>query len=80
MHRYVSALGGAGLLLSVSAIAALLGGGADACRRIRRNSRRSRCRNSSASSDIQEYKALPEYHEPDWVTKKFVDKPASCRR
>ena len=24
-------------------------------------------------SDIQEYKALPEYHEPDWVTAKYVD-------
>ena len=24
-------------------------------------------------SDIMEYKALPEYHEPDWVTKQFVD-------
>jgi len=23
-------------------------------------------------SDIMEYKALPEYHEPDWVTKQFV--------
>ena len=23
--------------------------------------------------DIQEYKALPEYHEPDWVTSKYVD-------
>ena len=23
--------------------------------------------------DIAEYKALPEYHEPDWVTKNFVD-------
>jgi peptide/nickel transport system substrate-binding protein len=23
--------------------------------------------------DIAEYKALPEYHEPEWVTKKFVD-------
>lgn len=23
-------------------------------------------------SDILEYKALPEYHEPDWVTEKFV--------
>ncbi len=25
-------------------------------------------------SDILEFKALPEYHEPDWVTKNFVDK------
>lgn len=24
-------------------------------------------------SDIQEYRALPEYHEPDWITEKFVD-------
>ncbi len=24
-------------------------------------------------ADIQEYKALPEYHEPDWVTANFVD-------
>jgi peptide/nickel transport system substrate-binding protein len=24
--------------------------------------------------DILEYKALPEYHEPDWVTKNFVEK------
>ena len=24
-------------------------------------------------SDILEYKALPEYHEPDWVTSKYVD-------
>ena len=23
--------------------------------------------------DIFEFKALPEYHEPDWVTKQFVD-------
>ena len=26
------------------------------------------------TSDVLEYKALPEYHEPDWVTKNFVDK------
>ncbi len=24
-------------------------------------------------NDILEYKALPEYHEPDWVTAKFVE-------
>jgi len=24
-------------------------------------------------SDILEYRALPEYHEPDWVTEKYVD-------
>ena len=26
------------------------------------------------AKDLWEYKALPEYHEPDWVTKNFVDK------
>ena len=27
-----------------------------------------------ARDSILEFKALPEYHEPDWVTKNFVDK------
>ena len=74
MHRYVLALGGAGLLVSVSAIAALSAAEAERRRRIRRSSRRSSCRNFVSIGDIQEYKALPAYHEPDWVTKNFVDK------
>ena len=39
---------------------------------IRRSSTPSRRPNFVCISDIMEYKALPEYHEPQWVTDQFV--------
>ncbi|EHH09868.1 ABC transporter, periplasmic alpha-galactoside binding protein [Mesorhizobium amorphae CCNWGS0123] len=41
------------------------------CRRRRRNSRRREIKYVARDS-ILEFKALPEYHEPDWVTEKYV--------
>lgn len=72
MNRYALALGGAGLLLGVSVLAASAQVKApitppdppkfDAQGKI----------DYVGVNDILEFKALPEYHEPDWVTKNFV--------
>ena len=72
MNRYALALGGAGLLLGVSVLAAQAQVKPpitppdppkfDAQGKI----------DYVGAADMLEFKALPEYHEPDWVTKNFV--------
>ena len=74
MHRYVLALGGAGLLLSVSAIAALSAEVRPTTPPDPPKFEAQQLPNFVSIGDILEYKALPAYHEPDWVTKNFVDK------
>jgi peptide/nickel transport system substrate-binding protein len=72
MRRYAYVLGGAGLMLGVSLLAV--------------NAQESTgelpdppafaaqsAPNFVSINEILEYKALPEYHEPDWVTTQFVD-------
>ena len=74
MNKHVKALGGAGLLLGVSTIAAAgADGRADDAARSAEIRRAGQDPNFVERIDIQEYKALPAYHEPDWVTKQFVD-------
>lgn len=72
MKKHIYALGGAGLLLSVSMLALpaqeLTGELPDPPE----FSAQSEPVFVSVS-DILEYKALPEYNEPDWVTSKYVD-------
>lgn len=74
MYRHMVALGGAGLLASVSAIVALA---ADLVPPTMPPDppkfEAQQLPNYVNIGDIYEYKALPAYHEPDWVTKKFVD-------
>ncbi|MCX5579800.1 ABC transporter substrate-binding protein [Kaistia terrae] len=72
MNKYALALGGASLLLSVSVLAAQAQTKPpitppeppkfDAQGKI----------DYVGVADILEFKALPDYHEPDWVTKNFV--------
>ena len=72
MKRHTIALGGAGLMLSVSLLAIpaqeLTGELPDPPEFAAQSEP-----NFVSISDILEYKALPEYHEPDWVTAKYVD-------
>ena len=72
MTKHIYALGGAGLLLSVSMLALpaqeLTGELPDPPDFAAQSEP-----NFVSVSDILEYRALPEYHEPDWVTSKYVD-------
>lgn len=72
MRKPIYALGGAGLLLSVSMLALpaqeLTGELPDPPEFAAQSEPV-----FVSISDILEYKALPEYHEPDWVTSKYVD-------
>src|SRR6218665_516075 len=72
MKRHTIALGGAGLMLGVSLLAIpaqeLTGELPDPPEFAAQSEP-----NFVSVSDILEYKALPEYHEPDWVTTKYVD-------
>lgn len=72
MKRHTIALGGAGLMLSVSLLAInaqeLTGELPDPPAFAAQSEP-----NFVSVTDILEYKALPEYHEPDWVTSKYVD-------
>jgi peptide/nickel transport system substrate-binding protein len=72
MTKHIYALGGAGLLLSVSMLALpaqeLTGELPDPPDFAAQSEPI-----FVSVSDIQEYKALPEYHEPDWVTAKYVE-------
>ncbi|MDB5612558.1 MAG: transporter substrate-binding protein [Devosia sp.] len=72
MKRHTIALGGAGLMLGVSLLAIpaqeLTGELPDPPAFAAQSEP-----NFVSVGDILEYKALPEYHEPDWVTQKYVD-------
>jgi peptide/nickel transport system substrate-binding protein len=72
MKRHAFALGGAGLMLGVSLLAVqaqeLTGELPDPPEFSAQSEP-----TFVSVSDILEYKALPEYHEPDWVTTKYVD-------
>ena len=72
MRKHAIALGGAGLMLGVSLLAVqaqdLTGELPDPPEFSAQSEP-----NFVSVSDIQEYKALPEYHEPDWVTAKYVE-------
>jgi len=72
MKKHAMALGGAGLMLGVSLLAVqaqeLTGELPDPPAFAAQSEP-----NFVSISDILEYKALPEYHEPDWVTSKYVD-------
>jgi peptide/nickel transport system substrate-binding protein len=72
MRRHTIALGGAGLMLGVSLLAVpaqeLTGELPDPPEFAAQTEPL-----FVSISDILEYKALPEYHEPDWVTSKYVE-------
>ena len=72
MKKHAMALGGAGLMLGVSLLAVqaqdLTGELPDPPAFAAQSEP-----NFVSISDILEYRALPEYHEPDWVTSKYVD-------
>ena len=72
MRRHTIALGGAGLMLGVSLLAVpaqeLTGELPDPPEFAAQTEPV-----FVSISDILEYKALPEYHEPDWVTSKYVE-------
>jgi len=69
MYRHLRALGGAGLLVSVSAIAVQ----AQTLPPDPPKFEAQQAPNFVGIGDIQEFRALPEYHEPAWVTSKYVD-------
>ena len=72
MRKHAMALGGAGLMLGVSLLtlhAQELTGELPDPPAFAAQSEPT----FVSISDILEYKALPEYHEPDWVTSKYVD-------
>jgi peptide/nickel transport system substrate-binding protein len=73
MRKRFFALGGATLLLGVSIIAAQAQGIATATLPDPPKFEAQQLPNFVSISDILEYKALPEYHEPEWMTKQFVD-------
>ncbi|MDB5562281.1 MAG: periplasmic alpha-galactoside-binding protein [Hyphomicrobiales bacterium] len=73
MRRQLLALGGAGLLLSVSIIATQAQQLAAPTTPPDPTPFAAQGTPTFVSTkDIFEFKALPEYHEPDWVTKQFV--------
>lgn len=73
MNKHILTLGGAGLLLSVSVIAAQAQMATPTTPPDPPKFDAQQSPNFVSISDIMEYKALPAYHEPDWVTKQFVD-------
>ncbi|WP_137152821.1 ABC transporter substrate-binding protein [Devosia sp. FKR38] len=72
MKRHAMALGGAGLMLGVSLLAVQAQDGMGKVPEPPAFAAQSEP-NFVSISDMLEYKALPEYHEPEWVTKNFVD-------
>ena len=72
MKRHTIALGGAGLMLGVSLLAIPAQELTAELPDPPEFSAQSEPIFGSVS-DILEYKALPEYHEPDWVTSKYVE-------
>ena len=73
MRKPKYALGGAGLLLSVSILAAQAQTVTPTTPPDPPVFEAQGTPNFVGIKDIYEYKALPEYHEPDWVTSKYVD-------
>jgi peptide/nickel transport system substrate-binding protein len=73
MHRHLSALGGASLLLGVSLVATQAQMVEPTVPPDPPEFAAQSEPNFVGVSDIQEYRALPEYHEPAWVTEQFVD-------
>ncbi|WDR04180.1 ABC transporter substrate-binding protein [Devosia algicola] len=73
MSKHAIALGGASLLLGVSLIATQAQTVAPTTPPDPPTFAAQGTPNFVGISDIQEFKALPEYHEPSWVTEKFVD-------
>ena len=74
MRTYAMALGGAGLLLSASVVAAFAAGTEKPTLPPDPPKFEAQGQVDYVSqADIFEFKALPDYHEPDWVTKNFVD-------
>lgn len=73
MRKPIYALGGAGLLLSVSILAAQAQSVTPTTPPDPPKFEAQGTPNFVGIKDIFEFKALPEYHEPDWVTSKYVD-------
>jgi peptide/nickel transport system substrate-binding protein len=73
LRKYKLALTGAALLLGVSTLAAQAQSAAPTTPPDPPQFDAQGTPNFVGVSDIFEYKALPEYHEPDWVTSQFVD-------
>jgi peptide/nickel transport system substrate-binding protein len=73
MRKPIYALGGAGLLLSVSILAAQAQSVTPTTPPDPPKFEAQGAPNFVGIKDIFEFKALPEYHEPDWVTSKYVD-------
>jgi peptide/nickel transport system substrate-binding protein len=73
MRKPKYALGGAGLLLSVSILAAQAQTVTPTTPPDPPTFEAQGTPNFVGIKDIFEFKALPEYHEPDWVTSKYVD-------
>ena len=72
MQRHVKALGGASLLVSVSVMAAQAQLAEPTVPPDPPKFDAQQAPNFVSVKDIFVYKALPEYHEPDWVTDQFV--------
>jgi peptide/nickel transport system substrate-binding protein len=72
MRKHIYALGGAGLLLSVSLSALTAQEHAGALPSPPDFAAQSEP-NFVSISDIQEFRALDKYNEPDWITSKFVE-------
>ena len=70
MNKHILSLGGASLLLSASAYAAF----GQSMPPDPPKFEAQQAPKFVGVGDIEEYKALPEYHEPGWVTTNFVDK------
>lgn len=73
MRKPIYALGGAGLLLSVSILAAQAQSVTPTTPPDPPTFDAQGSPNFVGIADMFEYKALPEYHEPEWVTSKYVD-------
>ena len=72
LQRHLKALGRAGLLVTVSAVAAQAQLAAPTTPPDPPTFAAQGIPNFVSIKDIFAYKALPEYHEPDWVTEQFV--------
>ena len=73
MRNHVIALSGAGLMMGVSMLAAQAQSVAPTTPPDPPKFDAQQTPSFVGIADILEYKALPEYHEPDWVVKAFVD-------
>ena len=72
MNKHLKALGGAALLVTVSVIAVQAQMVAPTVPPDPPKFAAQGTPNFVSAKDIYVYKALPEYHEPDWVTSQFV--------